>query len=455
MAGPYFADMAIVHEGTEGNNGLSSGAAWGGAAGIERMLAVLAAGEVGTILNAAVAANNQPLTDLWKVPVDDTTNMSVGELATLDAVGENATARIAVVVVNDYLLVEEVSGDLNNVAIAETVTTPGGGAGVVDGAGLTQPGPIISADFCVTGTIAAPIKIIGRNSGDTADEAVFLDAASTATNIIRFEGLLDHWHLRGIDGLMPAGAGFSFDATDRDNWVISNVGVRGNAIGDRTGGKGWDGLDTMIRVTLDVVSARFCGGDGFDSIPTTCAVDRLCSQGNAGEGVASTKGGSSITNFVIADNDSEGVRIGGNTVSLKHGVINNNGDGGIQFDAQTRDNTVFKYLRITNNGSYGISDAAGENSSRISDHCVLFNNTGGSTNNFTLGPNDHGAVGDTDIPTVANRNVTDDGYADGGYSLVSDAVLRREAVAVGADTLHVTAGLAPADRPRIPHVAVA
>ena len=147
----YYVDMDETFESTYSANGTAFGTPWGGPTGLMRAIAVMTAGQSVAVAAAAVEANTEPLTKLWKVPCTNTTNFAVADLATMDAAGENCTGRIAVIVTDDYMLCEEVTGTFANLVATDTITTAPGLAGTpgdttLDGS-PAMPGIDINADY--------------------------------------------------------------------------------------------------------------------------------------------------------------------------------------------------------------------------------------------------------------------------------------------------------------------
>jgi hypothetical protein len=438
--------MASTYESTYSGNGLSAGAAWGGGAGVCRALDLAEAGQTVTVLNHATPASNQTLEALWKVPCTNTTNFAVNDLATMDVAGENCTGRIAVIVTDDYCLMEAVTGTFGNLVATDTITTdPGGGNTTLDGT-PTQPGLWISADIVANGTVAALITLQGRNNGDTADEQVYLDCNGNALYGIQVDGAVDYWNIRHFDIHDFATHGIHNTGTTSDQWLFEQITCRGNSSGSHTGTYGFSAFNNFQNGTMVDCIAKYCGSSGWEVFPNFGSMHRCISTENTTDGAAGSGTGTSFIQCQFTDNTVDGFTVSGDGVTLFNCIIDGNGGDGIEINATTRDNTWILWNRITNNTGYGINASAGVNNTQRSDYNVFYGNNASLFNNFTAGVNDHGD--DTEIPTAANRDVTKDGYNDatnGDYSLAGDATLRREPQTVGDTTYYQTAGLPPKD----------
>ena len=447
MAGPYYVDLSIPYSGTHVSTDGSAEMPWGGPTGLQRAKGAAAAGDTIYVRNAADPLDNTDLSGMWKVPLASTTNLVITDLVTIDAAGENVTARVGVIVTDDYIIVEHVSGgDLAAAGAADTITSaPGGLNSTLDGT-PTQPGLLIHSDFCASGTTAAPIIVQGVANDWTTHEAAYLECTG-ALNGITTDGV-SYWQLRHLAIQSPEGAGI---------WKVSNANVYGwifdHVTVDDAGAEGWKNSGYFYAAPFIDCEATNNAADGIANAPVYATIIRLVCSGNGVDGIGSLTDSGTVIDSLIVNNDGDGVVMSHNGCLIKNCIIDGNGSDGVAISNGRYGNVIIDN-RITNNGAFGVQ-TGDSGQGHFLDGNVFIGNASGTVNGVSCGPNDHGPVGDTDIPTEANRDVTADGYTDdagGDYSLVSDATLRREAVTIGSTTFYKTAGLSPPDRPRIPRM---
>lgn len=441
----YFADMGAEYDETFSLNGLSRGTAWGGLAGACRAAATLASGETGFIMNSPTPTNNADMTNLWMIPLTDTTDFDLNNL--IDNQSRTGTARISVVGVDGtpgYVLAEVVTGSFQN---GDTVQTDGGGTETTVSSAPTQPGLWLSADFGTNGTAAAPITLQGLASDGTTEEKAYLFGDGVVDYGVQVDGALDFWNLRHFDVHYTAINGVHNTGTTADQWLFEQITSRGESAESHTGTYGFGGFNKFQNATLVDCEAKFWANSGWEVFPNFGTMTRCIGTDNTIDGVRLSGTGTCFMECQFCNNGTVGFTVSGDGVTLVHSIVDNNGVG-IEINSTGRDNTWILWNRITRNTGNAINASGGVNLTQRSDWNVFFGNGDSLFNNFTGGTNDFGDVGETEIPTEANRIVTATGYTDGDnrdYSLLTSAVLRRRAITSGLTTFYNAAGLAPDD----------
>jgi len=446
MSIPYVANLAVTYEADHSFD--EAGDSVGGVAGIMRSISLAAAGDEIHILNAADPTNNVKLDTLMKIPVASTANIAVNDLLVDTTASPNAALRVAVVADYQYVLGEYVAAGYGGTfANGDTVTTDGGATSTTIDDDPAYPGIEINADFAVNGTTTAPILIKGFAADGVTPQRVYLDGNATAEYGLSIRSR-DYWQVSDLDIHDHKLSGVRAEAVGTcSGWRLERVTVRGADAG-RSGQYGWVGMAYFRETSLIDCIVQDCAWSGVDTSPPSGTYLRCVFRNNGSSGIGGTINNINIVTCLIVDNAVDGLRISGENVLVTGCVIDGNGADGIELPWGAHDNTVIVANRITNNGGYGINASDAANETTYADYNAIYGNTSGSVNNVSLGANDHGAVGDTNIPTAANRDMTADGYTDADsddYSLTASAVLRREACAIEDNAAYVTAGLTPDD----------
>ncbi len=423
----YYADMAFFYEGTHTHNGLSLANAWGGPAGVQR--AIAEAGENDTILviNAPTPTNNISLTTLRKLFVASLTNIDPGDL--IENLSQAGEMRI-VCLGSDYALGEHVSGSF----FPGNTVTPDGGTTTTTVSDLVKPMGLQIDEFFAADNVT--LRGVAAD-GVTAEHAYF-DCDSDCTGMKMFE--CTGWTVAYLHFDTPASYGVYKSAVSvgSSGWLFDHVKVTN---------PGYAGFTWLYY--LQYARMRFCEVDGATSYGYRTMPlfgrSEFCIARNCGVGVYEHRG--KLDSWLIVDNIGDGVRNPSSNAELIGCTIDGNGGDGLGFTTTPSGITLLRN-RITNNGGYGLSISAYGDGWLLADN-VWYGNASGTCDSVAVGETDHGPVGDTAIPTAANRDVTADGYADqsaGDYSLLASAVNRRIEIAVGDDnTAYVTTGLPAAD----------
>jgi len=426
----YYVDMDATYESTCANNGTASGTPWGGASGLLRAVAAVAAGETIYVANAPTPADNETVDRLTEMFVTDSSDVSVGD----ELVGQDygATFRVAVIVTNSYLLGE--TGVDDSWRDYEAFLINGGPESLNAVGNPSYPGIVISEDFAASGdTTSGAITLRGVASDWTTDEHAYLDCDSACDGIT--VGGVDGWHVRYVEIDTPKTYGIKGSSFPY-YWRFEHVKVV------NSGDTAWEDMYGWRTVVFDHIEASGSTQYGLYRSPTYGSViRRSVFVGNGGHGFYGASYQSNLLESIFSDNGGDGIYCygGDGHVNIGQCVCDGNSGDAIEYAAAPNVGSL-NGCRLTNNGGYGVN-AAGAPMVGSCDGNLYYNNTSGARNNFPSGEHDIDAAGD---------GYTDD--TNGDFSLTSDAEGRRIQVdldvPLGTETgttFYATAGLTPTD----------